>query len=82
MARREILVCDFGDTPCGQTATTWKIWRDGERQAWTLDLCEDHARPLLTLIEGAERTDLPARPRVRLEATRLRTTSKTRDLKK
>lgn len=82
MVRRTFLLCDFEATGCDRPATTWKIWRDGERQAWSVDLCETHSEPLLPLLEKAERTDLPVKPRVKLEPTTLRTTDKTRRLKK
>lgn len=81
MAKREILVCDFEDTTCQGNATCYKVWADGDRQAWSIDLCEHHASPLLAIVEGAERTDLPSRTRVKVEPTALKTTDKTRHLK-
>ena len=82
MATRTLKICDFDHGACTQVATEYRVWRDGDRQAWTLDLCEDHARPLLAIVEGAERTDLPTKTRARMEPTQLRTTDKTRPLKK
>lgn len=82
MAVTQVRVCDFDDGACQRNATCYKVWRDGDRQAWSVDLCEEHAKPLLALVEQAERTDLPTKPRVRLEPTQLRTTDKTRPLKK
>lgn len=82
MVRRIVTLCDFGPSGCEGEAFTWKIWREGERQAWSLDLCETHAAPLLDLAGKAERTDLPTKARVRMEPTVLRTTEKTRPLKK
>ena len=81
MAEKVLRVCDYGEGSCSNPALTFRVWRDGERQAWTLDLCEVHASPLLALVDGAERTDLPVKPRVRMEPTRLRTTAKTAHLK-
>lgn len=82
MARREVMVCDLEDDTCVGVVTCYKLWRDGDRQAWSRDLCETHASPLLALVEGAERVDLPSKQRVRMEPTTLRTTDKTRPLKK
>jgi len=82
MAKATVRVCDFDDGACQRNATCYKVWRDGDRQAWSIDLCDEHASPLLAIVDGAERTELPARPRVKLEATQLRTTDKTRPLKK
>lgn len=81
MARREVLVCDSSET-CERNATCYKVWRDGERQAWSIDLCDEHAAPLLAILEGAEQVDLPTKPRVRMEVTSLKTTPRTRPLKK
>lgn len=82
MAKREVLVCDGDGGTCQRNATCYRVWRDGDRQAWTVDLCHDHAAPLLAIVEGAEQVDLPSRSRVRMEATPLRTTAKTKPLKK
>ena len=82
MAKREIRICDFEDATCAGNATCYKVWSDGDRQAWSIDLCETHASPLLAIVERAERTDLPTKQRVRVEPTELRVTDKTRHLKK
>lgn len=82
MAKREILVCDFEDATCEGNATCYKVWADGDRQAWSVDLCSTHASPLLAIVERAERTDLPSKPRVKVEATPLRTTDRTQRFKK
>lgn len=82
MATQTIRVCDFDEGSCQRNATCYKVWRDGDRQAWTVDLCEEHAAPLLAIVERAERTDLPVKPRVKMEPTPLRTTQATRPLKK
>lgn len=82
MAKREIRICDFEDATCQGIATCYKVWADGDRQAWSVDLCTTHASPLLAIVERAERVDLPSKPRVKVEPTPLRTTDKTRHLKK
>lgn len=81
MAEKTLRVCDVDGGTCSEEAKTFKIWLDGERQAWSVDLCADHASPLLALVEVAELTDLPTKPRVRMEPTRLRPTSNTAHLK-
>lgn len=82
MAVTQVRVCDFDEGACIRPATCYKVWRDGDRQAWTVDLCDEHAIPLLVIVAKAERVDLPVKPRVRLEPTALKTTTKTRPLKK
>jgi hypothetical protein len=82
MATQTVRVCDFDEGACARPATCYKVWRDGDRQAWTLDLCEEHAVPLLVIVAKAERVDLPVKPRVKMEPTTLRATPKTRPLKK
>jgi hypothetical protein len=82
MAVTQVRVCDFDEGACQRNATCYKVWRDGDSQAWSVDLCEEHAAPLLAIVERAERVDLPTKPRVRLEPTPLKTTAKTRHLKK
>lgn len=82
MAVRQVHICDFDNATCQGNATCYKVWADGDRQAWSVDLCEHHAEPLLAIVEHGERTDLPTKPRVKVEPTALRTTDKTRHLKK
>lgn len=82
MAKETVLLCDYAAKSCRQPATNYKMWRDGEQKAWSVDLCDEHAAPLLAIIEGADLTDLPAKPRVRMEVTPLRTTPATAHLKK
>lgn len=82
MAVTQVRLCDFDDGACQRNATCYKVWRDGDKQAWSVDLCEEHAAPLLVIVAKAERVDLPVRPRVKLEATPLKTTAKTQPLKK
>lgn len=82
MAKREVLVCDGDNKTCQRNATCYKVWREGERQAYSVDLCEEHAQPLLALLEQAEQVDLPTKQRVRMEVTPLKTTAKTSPLKR
>lgn len=90
MARREVLVCDVqvndghgsGACPCGREATRYTLWRDGDRQAATVDLCVEHAAPLEALLSAGSVVDLPVKQRARMEPTALRVTPKTAHLKK
>lgn len=84
MAQFELRVCDYpsGKTSCGQEAVSFYIWKDGARQAVSVDLCEKHAERLEHIIEVGEPVDVPARPRAKMELTKLRTTPATRKLKK
>lgn len=81
MAKREVLVCDGDQGACQRNATCYKMWRDGDKQAWTVDLCDIHAEPLLSIVDGAKLVDLPTKQRARMEVTKLRATDRTRDLK-
>ena len=82
MAVHQVRVCDFDEGSCQRNATCYKVWRDGDGQAREVDLCEEHAQPLLAVIERGRAVDLPTKPRVRMERTELRTTERTRPLKK
>jgi hypothetical protein len=82
MAEHTVRVCDFAESTCRNYATSYRLWADGERQAWSVDLCEEHAAPLMALVEGAQRVDLPSKPRVKMERTVLKTTAATRPLKR
>lgn len=82
MATQTVKVCDFGHGACQKPAQSYRLWRDGDSKASAIDLCEEHAAPLLAVMELGETVDLPTKPRVRMEATPLRPTPKTRPLKK
>lgn len=82
MATQTVRVCDFGHGACSKQAESYRLWRDGEQTAWAVDLCDEHAEPLLSLVDGAEQVALPTKPRVRMEVTKLKTTEKTAHLKK
>lgn len=82
MAREIVLLCDFGQGACRLPATSYRLWRDGDSKASAVDLCEEHAAPLLAIIEGTEQVDLPTKSRSRMEVTTLLITPKTAHLKK
>lgn len=82
MAKQTVLLCDFAQGTCRQPATSYRMWRDGEQKAWSVDLCDEHAAPLLAVVDGAPLVDLPLKQRVRMEVTKLRTTPATAHLKK
>ena len=82
MAREIVTLCDFGHGACRKPASNYRLWRDGDKQALALDLCEEHAEPLLAVFGDAPLVDLPTRQRARMEVTKLVTTPKTRHLKK
>lgn len=82
MARETILICDFGGGTCRNPAKSYRLWSSGDKQAAAMDLCEEHAAPLLEIVKGAPLVDLPSKPRMRMEVTALRTTANTADLKK
>lgn len=82
MAKEVVLICDFGHGACRKPAVSYRLWRDGDRQARSVDLCDEHAAPLLQAVADAPLVDLPTKPRQRMEATKLLTTAKTAPLKK
>lgn len=82
MAKETLTLCDFGGGTCRNVAVGYRLWRDGDKQAQAVDLCEEHAAPLLAVLEWAETTDLPTKSRVRMEVTRLQATPVTARLKK
>lgn len=82
MAKEVITVCDLRDAACVGEVRGFRLWIEGDRQAAALDLCEHHASPILALTERASTVDLPVKPRVTMQVTKLRTTEATRHLKK
>jgi len=82
MAKETVLTCDFDHSTCRRLATRFKLWREGDKQSLAIDLCEEHAKPLLDIFEHATLTDLPTKPRARMEVTKLVATPKTQHLKK
>ena len=83
MAEKTVLTCDNpGGKACQRPATRWHIWRDGDKSAAAVDLCEVHSRALENLVELAPPAQLPTRPRAQMELTTLRTTAATAGLKR
>lgn len=80
--KQVITVCDRQDTTCDGPVSSFRVWREGERTAFMVDLCEAHASPILALIAGADAVELPTKPRAVMQITKLRTTEATRHLKK
>ena len=82
MAKEVVLTCDFDQGSCRKPARAFRVWIDGERQASAIDLCDEHAAPLLAVIEAGTLVDLPTKPRRGMEVTKLVTTPRTAHLKK
>lgn len=84
MAETVMLTCDNpgGKSSCSRPATRWNIWRDGDKTAVQIDLCDTHSKSLMALVASAPPTSLPSRPRAQMELTTLRTTSATAGLKR
>lgn len=82
MAKQVITVCDLSDDGCFGDVVGFRLWREGDKQASALDLCVHHAAPLAALMEHASIVDLPSKPRVTMQITKLRATDATRHLKK
>lgn len=82
MAREVVVLCDFDGGGCRRPAASYRVWRVGDRQAAAIDLCDEHAAPLLEVIEKGQQVELPARPRKGMEVTELRATPRTEHLKK
>jgi hypothetical protein len=80
--KQMITVCDRKDTTCDGEVASFRLWRDGDRSAAAVDLCETHAGPILALIAGADAVELPTKPRAVMQITKLRATEATRHLKK
>jgi hypothetical protein len=80
--KQVITVCDRQDTTCNGPVSSYRVWREGDRTASTVDLCETHAAPILALIAGADAVELPVKPRAVMQITKLRPTEATRHLKK
>jgi hypothetical protein len=60
----------------------FKVWQPGESTAVEIDLCFTHGNPLIRLLELGTETELPAKPRQRMELTTLKTTKQTAQYKK
>lgn len=82
MARETLTLCDFNHSDGRRPATTYRLWCDGATKARTVDLCDEHAEPLLAIFKDAQEVELPTKPRRSMEVTKLVTTAKTAPLKK
>ena len=82
MTRQTIVVCDGNAGLCKQPATNYRVWHEGDSTATSIDLCDEHAAPLVAVLQAGTEVALPSRPRSRMEVTRLKTTAKTSPLKK
>jgi hypothetical protein len=85
VAKRYVSVCDLADKderPCHGDVQEFRIWFEGERSAWGVDLCETHSEPVRALLGVAAEIELPARPRQSMQVTKLKPTDATRHLKK
>lgn len=83
MARETLLICDFDSGSCRKPAKSYRLWIDGDRQAWAVDLCEEHSALMLAIaVDVGKRVDLPSKPRKGMEVTTLQATSRTAHLKK
>lgn len=80
--KQTITVCDHTDASCDGVVSSFRVWREGDRTASTVDLCEVHASPILALVAGADAVELPTKPRAAMQITKLRATEATRHLKK
>ena len=82
MAKHVLIVCDLADASCTGDVITYKLWRDEEARARSIDICETHSKPLLEMFSAGHNEPLPPRPRQKMEPTKLKTTKQTRQLKR
>lgn len=82
MAKHVLIICDLGDRFCKGEVQHFKVWRTDDAVAHGLDVCEYHAKPLVEMFALASDEPLPARPRMRMEPTKLKITKDTRHLKR
>jgi hypothetical protein len=82
MARHVLLICDLADASCQGDVLNLKLWCEPQPRASSLDVCEHHAEPILDLFKSGSAEQLPARPRQRMEATKLKPTKATKPLKR
>lgn len=67
---------------CTRAPQQFCIWKADQDFATRVDLCREHAKPLQELIKIGETEDLPARKRMAMEVTKLKTTKATAAFKK
>lgn len=84
MAKRTVLVCDHPGTSraCSNPASTYSLWRDGQMEAHSLDLCDTHAKAFQVFFERGTAVPLPSKPRNVMKTTSLRPTRATKSLKR
>lgn len=82
MARKMMVLCDFETGTCTSPATSYALWKVGEAEAFFMDLCDEHAKPLLAMFEPASKGPLPSKPRRRRQVTELVATPRTAHLKR
>jgi hypothetical protein len=74
--------CRLASDECQGRIKAWRFWHEGDAEALEVQLCREHAQPLLELRRVADRQPLPTRPRNAMVPTRLRVVRETRHLKK
>jgi hypothetical protein len=82
MAKHVLLLCDLSDGACSGDVLSLKLWLEHQPRAMSLDVCEHHADPIVQIFSQGDTEALPARPRQRMEPTKLKTTKDTRKLKR
>ncbi len=81
MAKHVLLLCDLSDGSCSGDVLSLKLWLENQPRALSLDVCEHHAEAIIDIFSKGSTEALPARPRQRMEPTKLKTTKDTRKLK-
>lgn len=76
------MTCDLKSSGCRGRVTRWHLWRDQDLEAASVSLCSTHGKPLAQMLRSGSPEPLPARPRVELKPTKLKTIKATRHLKK
>lgn len=82
MAKHVLVICDLSDAHCLGDVTTFKLWRNHDARAMSMDICEHHSKPLLEIFSAGHDEPLPPKPRQKMEPTKLKVTKQTRALKR
>ncbi len=82
MAKHVLVICDLSDAHCSGEVETYKLWHDPQARALSIDICENHAKPVLEIFSAGHDEPLPPKPRQKMEPTKLKTTKQTRQLKR
>jgi hypothetical protein len=82
MAKHVLVLCDLSDGSCSGDVLSLKLWLENQPRALSLDVCEHHAEPIIDTFSQGSTEALPARPRQRMEATKLKPTKATKPLKR